>query len=159
MLLHDACDVVMEAAKICNYCQQEELATAFFAVFVVAWVVLRLAAFPLIVIRSTLLEYPRLVPVRAGRHHALGFPPSVSPRRLVACAARPSAWSPQARPDIPRPPLPALLQDPPHYLVFNGALLVLLLLHCYWFSLIVRILVRKLSNQQLSDVREEDGDD
>jgi ceramide synthetase len=56
MLLHDSCDVLMEGAKIAKYCNMEDLATVLFGGFTVAWLLLRLMFFPLVVIRSTINE-------------------------------------------------------------------------------------------------------
>ena len=56
MLLHDACDVWMEAAKLCNYAGLQGFATALFVIFVASWLLLRMVAFPLVVIRSTSVE-------------------------------------------------------------------------------------------------------
>ena len=55
-VLHDACDVWMEAAKLCNYAGLQGGATALFVIFVASWLLLRMIAFPLIVIRSTSVE-------------------------------------------------------------------------------------------------------
>jgi ceramide synthetase len=61
MLLHDACDVLMEGAKIAKYCDREDLATVLFGSFSVAWLLLRLMFFPLVVIRSTIYESYKVV--------------------------------------------------------------------------------------------------
>lgn len=61
MLLHDACDVLMEGAKIAKYCDREDLATVLFGSFSVAWLLLRLMFFPLVVIRSTMYESYKVV--------------------------------------------------------------------------------------------------
>ncbi len=58
MALHDACDVLMELAKAFNYLDYDAAATGSFAAFMVAWALLRLACFPLMVIRSAVLELP-----------------------------------------------------------------------------------------------------
>jgi ceramide synthetase len=42
------------------------------------------------------------------------------------------------------------------YMMFNGLLLVLCVLHCYWFSLILKIAYNKVTTGATSDVREED---
>jgi ceramide synthetase len=55
-VLHDACDVWMEAAKLNVYLQWSNGATVLFVVFMAAWVLLRMAYFPLVIIRSTCLE-------------------------------------------------------------------------------------------------------
>jgi hypothetical protein len=56
LLLHDSCDVLMEAAKLANYCGADRASTALFAVFTAGWAALRLVLFPSVVIRSTLWE-------------------------------------------------------------------------------------------------------
>lgn len=66
MVLHDPCDVLLEAAKLAGYARREDASTGCFAAFVAAWVALRLAAFPLLVVRSTLVEYPAQVPGAPG---------------------------------------------------------------------------------------------
>lgn len=111
MVLHDANDVLMEAAKICKYCQLEDAATAIFVIFVMVWAALRLCCFPLMVIRSTLLE----LPVMLGN-------------------------------------------KPPMYYMFNGLLLTLFVLHCYWFTLILRIVYMKIVTGQAHDMREDEDD-
>lgn len=111
MLLHDANDVLMEAAKLAKYSKREDLSVGLFATFTVAWLLLRLVCFPAMVIRSTLWELPALLNVPAGS-----------------------------------------------YYMFNGLLLMLLVLHCYWFSLILRIVWLTLTTGQANDVRE-DGDE
>ena len=56
MFLHDINDVLMEAAKSCNYCGYEAAATAIFAAFVASWACLRILVYPLVIIRSSLFE-------------------------------------------------------------------------------------------------------
>lgn len=56
LLLHDVCDVLMEAAKLCNYFKWDGAATAIFAAFLASWFACRLVLYPLIVIRSTMFE-------------------------------------------------------------------------------------------------------
>jgi hypothetical protein len=111
MLLHDANDVLMEAAKLAKYRNQEDLATGLFASFTVAWLLLRLLCYPLLVIRSTMFEFPKVIDV------------SVSV-----------------------------------YYMFNALLCMLLVLHVYWFSLILRIVYMTLTTGGAHDVREEDDD-
>jgi ceramide synthetase len=109
MLLHDANDVLMEAAKLAKYCKKEDLSLGLFASFVVAWLGLRLICFPLMVIRSTLYELPGVLDGK-----------------------------------------------PPMFYMFNGLLLLLLMLHCYWFTLIMRVVYVTLTTGQTQDVREDD---
>jgi ceramide synthetase len=109
MMLHDANDVLMEAAKLAKYCKKETLSLGLFATFAVAWLGLRLLYFPLMVIRSTLYEMPG-----------------------------------------------ALNGKPPVYYVLNGLLMMLFLLHCYWFTLIMRVIYVTLTTGQTQDVREDD---
>ena len=54
MLLHDLNDVIMELAKICVYTRRHQLANALFVLFIAAWVVLRMVAFPAVIIRATM---------------------------------------------------------------------------------------------------------
>jgi ceramide synthetase len=109
MLLNDAADIFMEAAKVAKYCNKEGLATALFAAFTAAFLLLRLGWFPFMVIRSTLFEAPVVLP-----------------------------------------------QWPPQYYSFNALLLVLLVLNCYWFSLVLRIAWLKLTTGSAHDVREDE---
>ena len=47
----------------------------------------------------------------------------------------------------------------PHYSLFNGMLITLLVLHAYWTFLIFKVVVRKLSSGKTEDVREDDDDE
>ncbi|GBF93647.1 hypothetical protein Rsub_06750 [Raphidocelis subcapitata] len=109
MALHDACDVLMEAAKVFNYTDRDAAATASFAGFLVSWAVLRLGALPALVIRSAVRELP----------DALGGRP-------------PMWWG------------------------FCGGLLLLLALHVYWFTLIVRVAWMRVVTGGGRDLREDD---
>lgn len=109
MVLHDGCDVLMEAAKGFNYTKRDEAATAAFAAFMVAWAALRLTCFPLMVIRSALFELPLVL----GGH-------------------------------------------PPMWWGFCGGLSLLLCLHIYWFTLIVRVAWMKVVTGGGRDLREDD---
>lgn len=112
MLLHDANDVLMEAAKLSKYTNREDLATGFFASFTVAWLLLRLVCYPLLVIRSTMFEFPKVIDASKAT-----------------------------------------------YYVFNALLCMLLVLHVYWFSLILRVVWIQLTTGTSHDVREDDEDD
>jgi len=76
-VLHDACDVWMEAAKLCNYARLRAASTALFLVFMASWLALRMAYFPFVVIRSTSLEASALLewygPSAANRAIWAGF--------------------------------------------------------------------------------------
>lgn len=61
LVLHDLCDVLMEAAKSCKYCKQEAAATALFGLFTLAWAVLRLGLFARVGYAS-LMDMPNFVP-------------------------------------------------------------------------------------------------
>lgn len=111
MLLHDANDVLMEAAKLSKYTNREDLATGFFASFTVAWLLLRLVCYPLLVIRSTMFEFPKVIDASKAT-----------------------------------------------YYVFNALLCMLLVLHVYWFSLILRVVWIQLTTGTSHDVREDDED-
>jgi hypothetical protein len=56
MLLHDANDVLLEAAKLAQYWQKQAASTALFASFTVVWLMLRLGYFPFVIVRSTIWE-------------------------------------------------------------------------------------------------------
>jgi ceramide synthetase len=109
MALHDACDVLMEAAKAFNYLDRDAAATAAFAAFLVSWAVLRLGALPAVVIRSAVRELP------------------------AALGGRPLMWW-----------------------GFCGGLLLLLALHVYWFTLIVRVAWMRVVTGGGRDLREDD---
>ena len=47
----------------------------------------------------------------------------------------------------------------PYYRVFNGLLLTLLVMHIYWFALILRIAWRVVTKGNAEDVRESDSDE
>jgi hypothetical protein len=111
MALHDACDVLMEAAKAFNYTKRDEAATAAFVAFLVAWAALRLTALPLMVVRSALFELPEVL------------------------GGRPAMWW-----------------------GFCGGLLLLVALHVYWFTLIVRVAYLRVVTGDGRDLREEDED-
>lgn len=64
MLLHDTTDVLMELAKIFNYCKCGLAANSTFAVFTVSWAVLRLFCFPYFIVRSTMFEVQEVLGFR-----------------------------------------------------------------------------------------------
>lgn len=65
LLLHDACDVWMEAAKLANYAKITWASSLLFVLFASTWFVLRMLYFPFVVIKSTSAEALALL-VRFG---------------------------------------------------------------------------------------------
>ncbi|KAG2704200.1 hypothetical protein I3760_06G173800 [Carya illinoinensis] len=53
LALHDASDIFMEAAKVFKYSEKELAASLFFGFFAISWLILRLAFFPLWVIKAS----------------------------------------------------------------------------------------------------------
>eukprot|EP00899_Mesostigma_viride_P026599 jgi/Mesvir1/7123/Mv09225-RA.1 len=56
MLLHDVCDVFMEASKVLHYAKLEAAVNVTFPAFAIVWVLTRLTYYPFWVIHSALLE-------------------------------------------------------------------------------------------------------
>ena len=54
MLLHDPSDIALEVAKVWDYLNMDQLATVFFALLLLSWLVLRLVLFPFWLIRSAM---------------------------------------------------------------------------------------------------------
>lgn len=54
--LHDFADPLLEAAKMANYARRERLCTTLFVIFGAAFIVSRLAIFPLWILNTTLFE-------------------------------------------------------------------------------------------------------
>ncbi|XP_048756985.1 ceramide synthase 5-like [Ostrea edulis] len=57
LLVHDAVDYWMAAAKMAKYCKQQMLCEMFFVVFVVVWIITRLIIYPFRVIYTASIEY------------------------------------------------------------------------------------------------------
>ena len=53
MVLHDVSDILLECAKMFNYCQKDTVADSLFGLFMLSWALLRLVYFPGWVIWST----------------------------------------------------------------------------------------------------------
>ena len=53
MVLHDVSDILLECAKMFNYCHKDAVADILFGLFMLSWAVLRLVYFPGWVIWST----------------------------------------------------------------------------------------------------------
>nr|XP_022309190.1 ceramide synthase 2-like isoform X2 [Crassostrea virginica] len=56
LLVHDAVDYWMAAAKMAKYCKQQLLCELFFAVFVVVWIVTRLIIYPFRILYTSSIE-------------------------------------------------------------------------------------------------------
>lgn len=56
LILHDVCDVLMEAAKLCRYLEWNQASTVVFGVFVVVWILMRVIYLPACLIRSCMVD-------------------------------------------------------------------------------------------------------
>ncbi|XP_064290646.1 ceramide synthase 6 isoform X1 [Passer domesticus] len=56
LCLHDAADIVLEAAKMANYCKCQKLSDLLFLTFAVVFIVSRLGIYPLWILNTTLFE-------------------------------------------------------------------------------------------------------
>ncbi|KAK2532526.1 hypothetical protein Q9966_008101 [Columba livia] len=56
LCLHDAADVVLEAAKMANYCKCQKLSDLLFLTFAIVFIVSRLGIYPLWILNTTLFE-------------------------------------------------------------------------------------------------------
>lgn len=56
LLVHDVCDVFMEAAKLCRYINWNQTSTILFGIFVVLWILMRVIYFPLWLVRSAMRD-------------------------------------------------------------------------------------------------------
>nr|XP_023653417.1 ceramide synthase 6 [Paramormyrops kingsleyae] len=97
MCLHDAADVLMEAAKMANYAKCQRVCNVIFVMFALVFVSSRLGVYPIWVLNTTLFE----------------------------------SWE--------------IIGPYPSWWVFNSLLLLLQVLHVFWFYLIVRLLCRAVS--------------
>ncbi|XP_061193680.1 ceramide synthase 5-like [Saccostrea echinata] len=57
LLVHDAVDYWMAAAKMAKYCKRQTLCEIFFVVFVIVWILTRLMIYPLRVLYTSSIEY------------------------------------------------------------------------------------------------------
>ncbi|KAK9811896.1 hypothetical protein WJX72_012030 [[Myrmecia] bisecta] len=112
MVLHDACDIFLEGAKMLNYLKFEKTSTAVFVVFVIVWIALRLVYFPFWIIHST----------SWGMWTVLDYKTQ-------------SSWTIDA---------------------LNAMLYLLLVMHIYWFVLIMKIAWCKITTGVSADSREDD---
>lgn len=69
MVLHDACDVLMETAKMAKYCGREALSSSIFVLFMLAWIALRLVYFPFWVIWSVSTESTQVLGHPVPHYH------------------------------------------------------------------------------------------
>uniref|UniRef100_A0A8B9NS63 Ceramide synthase 6 n=1 Tax=Apteryx owenii TaxID=8824 RepID=A0A8B9NS63_APTOW len=56
LCLHDAADIVLEAAKMANYCKCQKLSDLLFLMFAIVFIVSRLGIYPLWILNTTLFE-------------------------------------------------------------------------------------------------------
>ncbi|NXU48489.1 CERS6 synthase, partial [Turnix velox] len=56
LCLHDASDIVLEAAKMANYCKCQKLSDLLFLTFAIIFIVSRLGIYPLWILNTTLFE-------------------------------------------------------------------------------------------------------
>ncbi|XP_042302445.1 ceramide synthase 6 [Sceloporus undulatus] len=59
--LHDAVDVVLEAAKMANYCKFQRLCDFLFLMFAIIFIITRLGIYPLWILNTTMFELPEIV--------------------------------------------------------------------------------------------------
>lgn len=69
LLLHDACDVLMECAKMLKYLNQDLWGSVVFGFFMLTWILLRLIYFPFWVIWSTSRESTAILGRRVPYYH------------------------------------------------------------------------------------------
>ncbi|KAH0621450.1 hypothetical protein JD844_022790 [Phrynosoma platyrhinos] len=61
LCLHDAVDVVLEAAKMANYCKFQRLCDFLFLMFAIVFIITRLGIYPLWILNTTMFELPEIV--------------------------------------------------------------------------------------------------
>ncbi|KAL7991665.1 hypothetical protein Chor_015921, partial [Crotalus horridus] len=59
--LHDVVDVVLEAAKMANYCKFQKLCDFLFLSFAIIFIISRLGIYPLWILNATFFELPEIV--------------------------------------------------------------------------------------------------
>ncbi|XP_007421910.1 ceramide synthase 6, partial [Python bivittatus] len=61
LCLHDVVDIVLEAAKMANYCKFQKLCDFLFLMFAIIFIITRLGIYPLWIINTVFFELPELV--------------------------------------------------------------------------------------------------
>ncbi|ETE69644.1 Ceramide synthase 6, partial [Ophiophagus hannah] len=59
--LHDVVDVVLEAAKMANYCKFQKLCDFLFLSFAIIFIITRLGIYPLWILNTVFFELPEIV--------------------------------------------------------------------------------------------------
>ncbi|KAK9876059.1 hypothetical protein WA026_011169 [Henosepilachna vigintioctopunctata] len=63
LVVHDAADILLEAAKMAKYSGYQKVCDFIFAVFTVLWIVTRIGIFPFWIIRNSSIDAPKIVPM------------------------------------------------------------------------------------------------
>jgi TLC domain len=138
-MLHDINDIFLELAKMFRYARTPILPNFWFALFLLSWIVTRLAIFPNWVIRSTLFD--TLVRNRAPESlYSCALDIDTTPallmrlmlRQALHCMVRMVDDGIQLDVQAVAKEQPVYVNVHPHYEIFNGLLLLLLVLHIYW---------------------------
>ncbi|XP_048340252.1 ceramide synthase 6 isoform X2 [Sphaerodactylus townsendi] len=61
LCLHDSVDIVLEAAKLTNYCKCQRLCDILFLMFAIIFIITRLGIYPLWILNTTLFELPAVI--------------------------------------------------------------------------------------------------
>ncbi|KAK3592979.1 hypothetical protein CHS0354_023201 [Potamilus streckersoni] len=74
LVVHDASDYWMAAAKMANYCKKQKLTDSLFGIFLIVWIVSRLGIFPFVCIYATLIQpYHYVMDRTCGCHFFFNF--------------------------------------------------------------------------------------
>lgn len=61
LIVHDSCDVIMEAAKMAKYISYQRICDLFFGLFTLLWLLTRLIIFPFFILKCALFDAPQIV--------------------------------------------------------------------------------------------------
>lgn len=142
LVLHDASDVFLEAAKVFKYSEKQFGASFCFGLFALSWLLLRLIYFPFWIIResrlssnSSLSSFFFFFKFRYS-FSACHFSSKVT----FLIVALISYHSCKIR-DLSKPLYMTI------YYMFNTMLLTLLIFHIYWWKLICAMIIRQLRSR------------